>query len=135
MKTNLKWIIVFAVFCTACIGIMFLRNNAKSGSVAQIKQGNTVIKTVDLSKIDEPYEEKIEDGHGGYNIIRFENGRVAVTDANCPDKVCIHQGTIREGDIVPVTCLPNRLSLQIISEKSIPNGFDLKKQDYDSVRK
>ena len=77
----------------------------------------------------------LHDETGGENTFIIEKDGVHMEQANCPDKVCIHQGTIREGDIVPVTCLPNRLSLQIISEKSIPNGFNLKKQDYDSVRK
>ena len=75
------------------------------------------------------------DETGGENTFIIEKDGVHMEQANCPDKVCIHQGTIREGDIVPVTCLPNRLSLQIISEKSIPNGFNLKKQDYEKVLK
>lgn len=119
MNKNIKWIIIFTFFCAVCIGVMFWQNNVKSGVIAQIKQGDKVIRTVDLSKVKEPYEEKITDGHGGYNIIRIENGRIAVTEANCPDKICVNQGYI-DNVSVPIVCLPHQLSVTIInSEKDI----------------
>ena len=114
MKKNIKWIIVFTVFCAVCLGVMLLQNNLKIGTIAQIKQGDTVIKTIDLSKVKTPYEEKIEDGNGGYNIIRIENGRIAVIEADCPDKVCVGQGYIENG-AVPIVCLPHKLSVTIIN--------------------
>ena len=119
MNKNIKWIIIFTVFCAVCLCVFFLQNNVKSGVLAQIKQGDKVIKTIDLSKVKEPYEEKVTDGHGGYNIIRVEKGRIAVIEANCPDKICVNQGYIDNGS-VPIVCLPHRLSVTIINgEKDI----------------
>lgn len=119
MNKNIKWIIIFTVFCAVCVGIIFWQNNVKSGVIAQIKQGDKVIRTVDLSKVNEPYEEKITDGHGGYNIIRIENGRIAIIESNCPDKICVNQGYIDNG-AVPIVCLPHKLSVTIIDgEKDI----------------
>ena len=114
MKNNLKWIIIFTAFCALCMAVWFLRINKNEGTVAQIKQGDKVIKTIDLSNLKEPYEEKIDDGHGGYNIIRAGNGKIAVIEANCPDKICVNQGYI-DNSAVPIVCLPHKLSVTIIN--------------------
>ena len=46
--------------------------------------------------------------NGGSNILVVENGEAWVSDANCPDKVCMGMGKIsRNGEFI--ACLPNRL--------------------------
>lgn len=114
MNSNIKWIMIFTVICAICIGIYFIQ--PKGGVTAQIKQGNNVIKTINLSEVSEPYEIEVTDEHGGYNKIRIEHGRIAVIDADCPDKICVHQGYIENG-AVPIVCLPHKLSITIIGAK------------------
>ena len=41
-----------------------------------------------------------------------EGGRVRVSQADCPDQVCVNQGWISDGT-VPIVCLPNQLIVQI----------------------
>ena len=103
-----------------------------SGYYVEVVQNSSILYEIPVEEYG-TYTIRNEDT-GGENTFMIEKDGVHMEKANCPDKICIHQGTIREGDIVPVTCLPNRLSLQIISEKSVPDGFDLKKQDYGSAR-
>ncbi len=51
-------------------------------------------------------------GDTGYNTIRIEDGKVWISDATCPDKICLHQGKIgSDGELI--VCLPNRLMVQI----------------------
>ena len=50
--------------------------------------------------------------NGGTNILVIENGKAYLTDANCPDKLCVHQGFI-DSTLLPITCLPNRLVIQL----------------------
>ena len=46
--------------------------------------------------------------NGGTNILVVENGEAWVSEANCPDKVCMGMGKIsRNGEFI--ACLPNRL--------------------------
>ena len=46
--------------------------------------------------------------NGGSNILVVENGEAWVSEANCPDKVCMGMGKIsRNGEFI--ACLPNRL--------------------------
>ena len=57
--------------------------------------------------------------NGGTNILVIENGKAYLTDANCPDKLCIHQGKIsRTGETI--TCLPNKLTVTVFgAEESV----------------
>lgn len=56
----------------------------------------------------------IEDGKGGYNVIRIEDGAVRVSEANCSNQVCVNTGNVsRTGEII--ACLPHRLILSISS--------------------
>lgn len=49
---------------------------------------------------------------GGYNTIIFENGAVRIADADCPDRLCVKQGSIqRHGQTV--VCLPHGLVITV----------------------
>ena len=54
--------------------------------------------------------------NGGTNILVIENGKAYLTDANCPDKLCVHQGKISmTGETI--TCLPNKLTVTVFGTK------------------
>ena len=57
--------------------------------------------------------------NGGTNILVIENGKAYLSDANCPDKLCVHQGKIsRTGETI--TCLPNKLTVTVFgAEESL----------------
>ena len=57
--------------------------------------------------------------NGGTNILVIENGKAYLSDANCPDKLCVHQGKIsRTGEVI--TCLPNKLTVTVFgAEESV----------------
>lgn len=50
--------------------------------------------------------------NGGTNILHIEDGKAWLSDANCPDKLCVRQGKIsKEGETI--TCLPNKLTVTV----------------------
>ena len=50
--------------------------------------------------------------NGGTNILVVENGEAWVSEADCPDKVCMGMGKIsRNGEFI--ACLPNRVLIVI----------------------
>ena len=52
----------------------------------------------------------------GYNTVHIENGEVWISDASCPDKICLSQGKISsDGEII--VCIPNKLSIKIIENE------------------
>lgn len=113
-------------------------NKAKESTLqsdyyVEVVQNTEVLYEIPLNEYG-TYTIKNEDTNGENTFIIDEDG-VHMEIANCPDKICVNQGLIRAGDIVPVTCLPNRLSLQIIGKNSVPSDFDMTKQNYSSIRK
>lgn len=59
-----------------------------------------------------PLEEDTEISVKGKNTVNITGGRVYVSDADCPDKLCIHQGSIDKNGGV-IVCLPNKLTVEI----------------------
>lgn len=50
--------------------------------------------------------------NGGTNVLTVEDGSAAVTEADCPDKICVEQGRVRyTGQCI--TCLPNKLTVTL----------------------
>ena len=50
--------------------------------------------------------------NGGSNTLVVSNGEAWVSEANCPDKVCMGMGKIsRNGEFI--ACLPNRLIINV----------------------
>lgn len=50
--------------------------------------------------------------NGGTNVLTVDNGSATVTEADCPDKICVEQGRVRyTGQCI--TCLPNKLTVTL----------------------
>ena len=101
-------VLAAAVFLSAAMGIF----NGGPGGTAVVTVDGREIAVLDLSKD----QELTADGaYGGSNHIKIQDGQVWVTEATCPDKICIHQGKIsQEGETI--VCLPNRMIIQIFGE-------------------
>ncbi len=78
----------------------------------EISVDGTIVQTMELDKDDE----FLIPGHGGgTNRLVIQDGTAWVSEASCPDKVCIHQGKIQlHGQMI--VCLPNKMIARIISE-------------------
>lgn len=57
----------------------------------------------------------------GYNLLLIEDGRASVTDATCPDQLCVRQRSIA-GSGESIICLPHKLVVQIEGEEE--GGLD-----------
>lgn len=107
------WIICFLAVLALCalLCVLFFLHPAK-GSVANVYVDGVCVASVDLSAVEEPYEWKVTDGQGGYNLLRVEPGRICVLDADCPDHVCMRRGWLSDGN-EPIVCLPHRLVIRL----------------------
>ncbi len=59
---------------------------------------------------------KIE-GTGGYNILVIEGGEVWLSEADCPNHLCVKTGKIRYAG-QSIVCLPHRLAVRIMGGTS-----------------
>ncbi|MBE5996796.1 MAG: NusG domain II-containing protein [Lachnospiraceae bacterium] len=57
----------------------------------------------------------------GHNHLSIRNGSAQVTEADCPDGLCMHQGRISQDGEMNV-CLPHRLIAEVTSGDS--GGYD-----------
>lgn len=119
MKKQTKLCIaVIFILILLCTGLIFWQSTRKAtGSVAEIILDGKCIKQIDLNTVDESYEFTVEGSDGAYNIVSVEHGRIAITEASCPDKICVHTGYISDST-KPITCLPNHLIIKITGKAS-----------------
>ena len=104
------WLLLIGLIALACVaGLVALSLHRQSGAMVQITQDGQVVGTYSLQQ---PRTLRYESQDGGYNIVVIADGKVRVSEASCPDQVCVDQGWISDGT-VPVVCLPNRLVIQI----------------------
>ena len=59
--------------------------------------------------------------NGGSNILVMGEGQAWLTEANCPDLLCVRQGKIRYAG-QSIICLPNRLTVTVEGGES--DGVD-----------
>ncbi|MGI6027820.1 MAG: NusG domain II-containing protein [Candidatus Heteroscillospira sp.] len=112
LRSTRFWVLAFAALILFSTLSMFFMRRSADGTTAVITQDGREIERIDLGKVKEPYTIRVDNPNGGYNIILVEKGQVSVTEASCPDKVCIRQGTITTG-LKPIVCLPNKVMVII----------------------
>ena len=109
MKAHLKWIMIFAALCLLSAGALLLMGKSPANTASVTVDGETV-RTLDLS-VDTEFD--VELGDGEFNHISVRDGKAAVTDASCPDRLCVRRGYADGG--VPIVCLPHRLTVEFDS--------------------
>ena len=94
-----------------------------NGRYARIYQNGTIIRTIDLSAVEEPYQFTICGADGEENTIEVKNGEIGMISANCRDQICVKMGFIHSA-AMPVTCLPNHIVIEVgsSSEENEPDG-------------
>ena len=109
MKKN-DWLLLIVILLTAAL-IFFIRyfvGDEHPGYVT-VRVGGEITETYDLS------EDQTVKINGGTNVMKIEDKTVNMIDANCPDKLCVHQKTISKNN-ESIICLPNNVVVQIVSQ-------------------
>ena len=102
-------IIIAAVLCAAAVLLLCLNLFAGHGNVAVIEQDGAVIAELPLDE-DATFEVKA-DGKVT-NTVEIKDGRVSVTKADCPDKICKnHRPVSKNGE--SIICLPNKVVITV----------------------
>lgn len=113
MKTK-YWIILFAVLFAVCICLsLWLFRVGDSCTYAEIRSEGKLIGTVDL-RFDQSFT---VESTRGTNTITVADGKIAVTDASCPDHFCMKRGALNSGS--DIICLPNQLVIHFVGEESL----------------
>lgn len=108
-----KGIVFLLIAAVLASGVwLLLQNRDNPSPTARITRDGMLLEEIALEKVDEPYSFTLEDGSGS-NTVQVEKGRIRISEADCPDQVCVNQGWI-SGGAVPIVCLPHRLMVEIV---------------------
>lgn len=113
MKTKF-WIALAGAVALVSLGVsLWLFRPAEQATTVKVISEGKALYTLPLS---EDTRLPIVSAHGT-NVITVKDGKVAVTEADCPDKHCMSRGFCDRG--VQIVCLPNRLVLEFSGEVGI----------------
>ena len=111
MKVKVITALLLAAAAASAAALLLQRGGAPSPT-ARITRDGMLLEEIAREKVDEPYSFTLEDGSGS-NTVQVEKGRIRVSEADCPDQICVNQGWI-SGGAVPIVCLPHRLMIEIV---------------------
>ena len=106
-------LLVGILLLAALLVFAFVRGGQKTGAEAVVTVDGVEIGRYPLSRSGTyPL-------NGGSNVLVIGDGMAWVSEANCPDKVCMGMGKIsRNGEFI--ACLPNRLIVVIEGGEASP---------------
>lgn len=119
MKTKVIVLLLMAAVAVSA-AVLLLRGGAAEGRAARITRDGVLLEEIDLNKVDRPRSFTLEDG-SGTNTVQVERGRIRVSEADCPDQVCVNRGWISDGT-VPIICLPHKLMIEIVGGEGTLDG-------------
>lgn len=113
MKTR-TWVILLGLLLVVCMGLgLWLLAPGEDAAMAEVWSEGELLYTLDLH-VDQT---KTVASGNGTNVITVENGKIAVTEADCPDGYCMDRGFCSSG--AQIVCLPNRLVIKFIGQQPL----------------
>lgn len=113
--TKFDYILIVFIFVVA-FSINFFVTNAISddlvNGVVTIYYKNDIYETLSLNE-DKVYTIKTD---SGINTVEIKNNKVHMLDADCKDKLCLHEHEI-EFNNENIVCLPNKIVVKIENSK------------------
>ena len=114
MKTKYWILLLTLVLLISSAGGWVLLNSNRDAAFAQVYSDGKLIKTVSLHA---EQQFTVTAPGGGENVITVCDGKIAVTEADCPDHYCMQRGFCSGG--MQIVCLPNKLVIAFSAEQEI----------------
>ncbi len=122
-RRRMDLILIAVVMFIALISAVIVYLTHNKGDMAVIKVDGNIVSELSLS---DNTTITIEGYQGGSNTVSIIDGKAYVSEADCPDEICVKTGGIsRAGETI--VCLPHRVVVEIKSSNGTHN------EDFDSV--
>jgi len=96
--------LILIVFVIMTIGFAYsIQHKDMDNKQIHVYKNNELIKVLDLNS-DTDF---VIDEH---NSIRIKDGKVSMMKSDCPDQLCVKQGST---DKIPIICVPNKIIIEI----------------------
>lgn len=117
-KTKKNDVILIAAVLVIALGayggIRFYQAKTTKEPVAVVTIGEREYGRFSLNR---DIVEKIELPDGSYNVLEIRDGKADVTEASCPDGICVnHRAVSKQNETI--VCLPNELVVKIENGES-----------------
>lgn len=115
MKPNKIAMILSVILTALCVisilCLMFYPKRNKTYT-AYIYVDGVLHDSILLNEVTTSYSFRICTKDGHYNEIQVEGKSIGISAADCPDLLCVKQGTI-SNNLLPITCLPHHLVIEL----------------------
>ena len=106
-RNDLILIAVLIIFSITPIAM----NSNSDKKIAVLKVDGVIVRELDLTT-EKTFAVK---SGGGKNIVEIKNGAIRVIEADCPDKICVRRGAIKNpGEII--ACVPHKVLIEVLSD-------------------
>ena len=109
-KRKNEFVLILVLLAIILIGFLFVRiQHQKDAFTVDVSVDGRTIATY---RLDEEVDTWIDGYQGGRNHLVIHDGYARIEEADCPDKLCVKQGTVSESG-ESLVCLPNRVVVAI----------------------
>ena len=116
-KKYIRDLVLVGVLLIAAVLALFLLRNRQ-----EKETGNNAVVTVRTADGEAIYplnKDGVFSLNGGTNTLVIENGEAWVSEADCPDKICMGMGKIsKNGEFI--ACLPNQVIIVVEGGEESP---------------
>ena len=102
--------LISAFLLIACVSLLVNRSCSSTGEWAGVKVNGVETARYSLS----------ENGtyvlNGGTNVLEIRDGQARMTEADCPNHLCVKQGPVRYSG-QSIVCLPNKVTVTLTGGK------------------
>lgn len=92
------------------MGAFYLFNMTNANLYVRVSINGEKVSEHPLNKT---YTETIETDNG-YNVLSIDNGKATITEADCPDQICVKTYPISNAGET-IVCLPHKLVVEIVT--------------------
>ena len=115
MTLNKKFVIIFSViFVVFSVAALIINTVKPEENIALISIDGEVVREINLEN-DTAF---LLESENGTNSIEVKNGTIYITDATCPDKLCVRHGELHN-KFDAIVCLPNKVVIEYKNGASI----------------
>lgn len=105
-KELVFWSIIILIAILCWIGMQWVKQR---GDIVVVSVEDCIVQILPLS-----YDEtiRVEGDNGNWVELQITDGKADVTQASCPDQICVnHYAISEEGE--PIVCLPAKIVIQV----------------------
>lgn len=112
-------ILAAVIVVIAVAGLLFISLTKVQGEMVVVKVDGAETYSCSLSE-NTRFEIKTGENNENINVVVIENGKVCVTEADCPDGICKEYRPISYvGETI--VCLPHKVVVEIVGDSTEPN--------------